>query len=200
LWQQSGIDLPANIAKAVPKRQAEYLAGRYLVRQLQSRLMLPQTAVISALDRSPVWPAGSSGSISHSHGAVWAGLSPQTGISLGLDVEQVFSDAQLCECADQILSQEEQYWLNKQPFSLPLMHTLAFAAKEALYKALYPDCQQIKEFTAAGVSAISPTRIELCLTEDWSPEWSAGQCISLDYWHHSGKVWVACEVIRRTQK
>lgn len=197
MWQQAGIALPAGVAKAVPKRQAEYLAGRYLVRQLQCKLMLAQTAVVNASDRSPVWPAGSSGSISHSQGIVWAGLSSQVDMSLGLDVEQLFNATQVQELGSQLLSPDEKRWLQSQPYPETLMYSLAFAAKEALYKALYPDCQKIKEFTAARVSAISASQLELCLTENWSAQWSAGQCITLDYWCNSGMVWLACEVKKR---
>ncbi len=159
--------------------------------------MLPQAAIVSAPDRSPVWPAGSSGSISHSQGFVWAGLSRQEDKSLGLDVEQLFSAEQVRELGSQLLSSDEQRWLHSQPYPETLLYSLAFAGKEALYKALYPDCQKVKAFTAARVSAISSSQLELCLTENWSAQWPAGQCITLDYWCHSGMVWLACEVQKR---
>lgn len=199
LWQEFCIELPELIEKSVEKRQAEHLAGRYLVKELQRQLDIHQATISNAADRSPIWPQGSSGSISHSRGSVWAGLSQNAEMSLGLDVEQFFTEKQVRELGGQLLSNEEMQWLRNQSLPLSLAYALAFAGKESLYKALYPDCQQLKEFTAAQVIGVSSTQIELRLTEDWSSNWSAGQSIIMDYWQSDEMVWVACEVTRRSR-
>ncbi|MGE1076349.1 hypothetical protein ACQJ22_27905, partial [Pseudomonas fragariae (ex Marin et al. 2024)] len=68
LFDRLDVAMPKLLAEAVPKRQAEFLAGRFLG---QAALTLfghdPQPIGIGNR-REPVWPSGISGSISHSHG------------------------------------------------------------------------------------------------------------------------------------
>ncbi|MDZ7871495.1 MAG: hypothetical protein U5L02_20265 [Rheinheimera sp.] len=56
-----GIELPAQIGQSVPKRQAEYLAARLLLRQLQQQLGLRPAQIQLQLtqDWSAGWCAGS---------------------------------------------------------------------------------------------------------------------------------------------
>ncbi|MCT2378183.1 4'-phosphopantetheinyl transferase, partial [Pseudomonas aeruginosa] len=84
----AGIQPPANILRAVAKRQAEFLAGRLCARAalfaLDGRAQTPAVGE----DRAPVWPAAISGSITH--GDRWAAaLVAARGDwrGLGLDVE-----------------------------------------------------------------------------------------------------------------
>ncbi|MGY3133877.1 hypothetical protein ACVWZM_004559 [Bradyrhizobium sp. USDA 4501] len=53
------------VAGAVEKRRREFAAGRYCARCALSQLGFPTVAIPSAPDRSPVWPAGALGSVSH---------------------------------------------------------------------------------------------------------------------------------------
>ncbi|MEW9905918.1 MAG: hypothetical protein AB2990_00800 [Candidatus Symbiodolus clandestinus] len=51
------------IGTAVPKRQAEYLAGRYLSRLLFTEQGLNLIQIPSGAHRQPLWPIGWLGSI-----------------------------------------------------------------------------------------------------------------------------------------
>ena len=194
------IELPLQIAQAVSKRQAEYLAARLLLRRLQQQLELMPVQILPGADRSPVWPAGQQGSVSHSGDLVLVGLGNSDGRRLGVDLEQWLTAAQYQELAPAILSAAEQQWCQRENSNMPLSQqlTLIFAAKEALYKALYPDCRQIMEFSAARVLAITASQILLRLTQDWSADWCAGNEIWLEYQTSPHGVQVLTEVSSRT--
>jgi 4'-phosphopantetheinyl transferase EntD len=78
----------SSVAKAVRHRQCEFATGRVRARELLVRLGLPDAVVPVGPDRSPVWPEGIVGSISHTHDlcAVTVARQAQTG-GLGIDVE-----------------------------------------------------------------------------------------------------------------
>ncbi|WP_208933319.1 4'-phosphopantetheinyl transferase superfamily protein [Rheinheimera sp. F8] len=200
LAADNAIAWPAQIAQAVPKRQAEYLAARLLLRRLQHQLGLTPAQILPGADRSPCWPAGQQGSVSHSGDLVLAGLGSHTGRRLGVDLEQWLTSAQYQELAPAILSADEQQWCQRENSNMTLAQqlTLIFAAKEALYKALYPDCRQIMEFSAARVMAITASQILLQLTQDWSADWCAGNEIWLEYQTSPHGVQVLTEVSSRT--
>lgn len=200
LAADNAIAWPVQIAQAVPKRQAEYLAARLLLRRLQQQLGLMPVQILPGADRSPCWPAGQQGSVSHSGDLVLVGLGHSAGRRLGVDLEQWLTAAQYQELAPAILSADEQQWCLRTNDNMPLSQqlTLIFAAKEALYKALYPDCRQIMEFSAARVLAITASQILLQLTQDWSADWCAGNEIWLEYQTNPQGVQVLTEVSSRT--
>ena len=68
------------VERAVERRRAEFSAGRQAARQAMGR----DVAIPMAIDRSPVWPEGVTGSISHAGG--WAMAAVGEGM-IGLDLE-----------------------------------------------------------------------------------------------------------------
>ena len=75
------------VARAVQTRRDEFTAGRAAARLAMERLGLPPQAVPAAPDRSPGWPDGLTGSISHAGGLCAAVLSRDPLHKLGLDIE-----------------------------------------------------------------------------------------------------------------
>jgi 4'-phosphopantetheinyl transferase EntD len=74
----------AHVARAVPRRQNEFAAGRALLRDLLGR----EVTIPVAPDRSPVLPSGVVGSLAHDREVVVAALSTEPDIAaLGVDVE-----------------------------------------------------------------------------------------------------------------
>ncbi|RVU40791.1 4'-phosphopantetheinyl transferase superfamily protein [Rheinheimera riviphila] len=199
------IVLPAQVCRAVPQRQAEYLAGRLLLRQLQLQLGLCTLQILPAADRSPQWPADQQGSLSHCGNELVAGLAAKPAYRLGVDLEKWLTQAQFNELGPAILSSVELHWCSRfvlqqqgpTLWSESQLLTLIFAAKEALYKALYPDCRQIMAFHAAEVRAVTGQQILLQLTVDWSATWCAGTEIWLDYQAEALLVQVLAEVRSR---
>jgi enterobactin synthetase component D len=75
LAKQYDIVLPPQIEKSVAKRQTEDLAGRVLLRQMQQQLGLTSMQILPGEDRSPQWPDGQQGLLSHTASDIFAGLS-----------------------------------------------------------------------------------------------------------------------------
>lgn len=136
-----GIDVPDDIKGAVVKRKAEFLAGRLIVKLALSALGLAvaRQQVGIAHDRSPLWPKGFVGSISHTTDfAVCCVAKAAAGRLIGVDSELILSTAMAQNLAVNIHNETELTVLTDAGFSAALATSLIFSAKESLYKALYP--------------------------------------------------------------
>lgn len=122
----------AAVERAVAKRRNEYFATRHLARLALAELTVPGCAILNNSDRSPRWPSGVVGSLSHTD--TWCGVAltrPTDGIcGLGIDLERVGSVS--LEVEQRISSAREL------SASDPTAASLRFSAKEALYKAIFP--------------------------------------------------------------
>ncbi|MEH3023183.1 MAG: 4'-phosphopantetheinyl transferase superfamily protein [Pseudomonas oryzihabitans] len=174
-----GAQPPDNLRRAVAKRQAEYLAGRLCAREALRRLTgSARVPGHRRQDRGPEWPAGQVGAITHSHGWAAAAVGQQQDyLGIGLDAESLLEPAKALRLVDQILTPDELARLHpcdesEQAFAI----TLAFSAKESLFKALYPQVQQMFFFQEAEVLAWERAsgRFAIRLLSDLSPRWSAG--------------------------
>ena len=126
------------VANAVAKRQAEFCSVRICARQLLARLGIDNFPLLPNRDRSPRWPDGIVGSISHTRGycAVVAARSGRL-VGLGLDVEQ--DDPLKPELIPLVCTDRERRWLETQPEGERYrIAKLIFCAKESSYKCQYP--------------------------------------------------------------
>lgn len=138
LFSQLEIYCPINIIKAMPKRKAEYLAGRYLCRLLLLSYGLPPLDIPIGKDRQPLWPEGWVGSISHSGNAAICCLIHRTQNQLiGIDIENWIARSTALDISSSIINSHE-YVLLSPLRTFEKIVTLAFSAKESLFKALYP--------------------------------------------------------------
>ncbi|CAG8867263.1 hypothetical protein PS627_02400 [Pseudomonas fluorescens] len=177
-FQRAGIEQTASLQRSVAKRQAEYLAGRVCARaallQLDGRDYVPGTHE----DRSPIWPTGVHGSITHGKGWAAAVVAAEGSCrGVGLDQETLIRDERAGRLASEILTQAEMQRL--APEHLGLTVTLTFSLKESLFKTLYPLTRQRFYFEHAEVlewSADGQARLRLLI--DLSPEWRHGQEIN----------------------
>lgn len=147
----------AQLAPCVKKRQTEHLAGRiaavYALREWGEK-----TVPGIGENRQPLWPAGLYGSISHSgHSAV--AIVARTPV--GVDIEAIFSAALAEELAESITTAQECARLRHTSLPFPLALTLAFSAKESLYKAFSARYPQLQNFHDAEVCAIDAQQITL---------------------------------------
>ncbi len=139
------------VQRAAPKRVAEYTAGRACARAALAQLGVAPLAIPSRADRTPVWPPGFAGSISHGAGRCVAVAAPLARVaSLGIDVEgALLHDATLyrhiCH-ADQLAALAARAEL-----PLPAWIALMFSAKEAFYKAWFPLTGRFLEFDEVRV-------------------------------------------------
>ncbi|NNE88696.1 MAG: 4'-phosphopantetheinyl transferase superfamily protein [Silicimonas sp.] len=133
------------IAKAIPKRQTEFAAGRRAARKALRSLGVPDAPIPAGPDRAPMWPKGTVGSITHDTGLALAVVAKACTIgALGIDLTEA---APLPgQTRNAILTPEEQ--------GLSEIDARAvFAVKECLFKALHP---QVKVFFGFDAAIVRP--------------------------------------------
>jgi enterobactin synthetase component D len=180
-FRQAGLTLPERLRSAAAKRQSEYLAGRLCAAAAITGLGLPAAYPERGEDGAPQWPAGVIGSISHSqgHALAVAGQDAQWR-ALGLDAEALIAPARARRLAGEILvaaeqAQFEALWATS-PEAAARYLTLAFSAKESLFKALYPLVGRRFHFPAACVALAAPgAPFVIELQQALAPGWLAGQ-------------------------
>lgn len=132
-----GIEARA-VADAVDRRRREFAAGREAARQALATLGVAPTPIPRADDRRPIWPAGLVGSISHAAGfaaAVAARDEDVAGVGLDIEAAAPLRD-DLC---GYVLTPTELRRRAAMPMVAGVPRCkVAFAAKEALFKAVYP--------------------------------------------------------------
>ena len=170
-------------ARAVAKRRAEFLAGRWAAREALAALGIEAIPGQSE-DGLPLWPVPATGSITHGADRALSAVARREDVrSLGIDAERLMRGAgpELCS---RICEQVELARLERE-LSLPRHHalTLAFSAKESLYKCLHPLIGRFMDFHAARVATVTHSvaggvlggELELELCVDWSPEFPQGR-------------------------
>ena len=127
----------ASVKDAVPKRVREFAAGRAFARRALLSLDVPLGPLPAKPDRSPRWPPGFAGSITHSSDYCAAAVARMTdALAIGIDVEDW--DRFDPSLAAQIFSPDEMrmHVPGTAPREMRCLGALIFSAKEALYKCL----------------------------------------------------------------
>ncbi|SFT46347.1 enterobactin synthetase component D [Kosakonia arachidis] len=154
------------LAHCALKRQTEHLAGRIAaLHALQEHGFSTIPAI--GLAGEPCWPQGVSGSISHSGQRAVAVVAPHP---VGVDIEAQFSPALCNELAVSIVTAQEQALLADCALPFTLALTLAFSAKESLYKAFSSLAQPFPGFACTHITAIDEQHLELCFLAEFSPQ------------------------------
>jgi enterobactin synthetase component D len=179
-FARSRLTPPPGIARAVPKRQSEFLAGRLCAASALHQLSGTASFPARGEDNAPCWPSGITGSITHSHG--WAAALVGHGDAwrgLGLDAEHLLSAERAERLAGEVLTPAELQHFRQLPAEQRAPYlTLCFSLKESLFKALYPLVQRRFYFHAAAlVEQADNGRVRLQLCEDLSAEWRLGSCL-----------------------
>lgn len=180
LYPAAGIPFPDELTRAVPKRRAEFLAGRYLARQVLARLGVARFTLPRGQDRAPCWPQGICGALSHNTDVVLCAAHPDSErfSGVGVDVETIMPAARAQSLWSAIVSDEEYRWLLTREMDFASALTLNFSAKESLFKALYPRVRRYFGFMDARMTRLDPVRqvFELALQTTLTPEYPAGRC------------------------
>jgi 4'-phosphopantetheinyl transferase EntD len=125
-------EAPAFASSVVKVRRASG-AARIVARQLLTRLGYPECPVPRAASGAPVWPAGVVGSLAHDARVAVATVGRSRDIgALGIDVEP--AECLPSELLEVVATPQERLEIGDDPFQGRLL----FAAKEAVYKAVYP--------------------------------------------------------------
>jgi 4'-phosphopantetheinyl transferase EntD len=125
------------VATAVKKRQSELAAGRVCARRALAMIGFVEAPLLSTRDRTPLWPAGAIGSISHTDGyrVAVAGLAR--------DFSGIGIDAEILGCVE--LKFWQEVFRVEEINRLQLLNesrqteisTVMFSAKEAFYKCQF---------------------------------------------------------------
>ncbi|MCG8709848.1 4'-phosphopantetheinyl transferase superfamily protein [Brenneria sp. 4F2] len=179
LFAEAEIPFSDMLARSVPKRRAEFLAGRCLAKQVLSKLGYAGFILNNAEDRSPRWPDDVSGSLSHNVNSVLcaAHIHSRDLPCVGVDIETFMSEKRAQELWPGLVDEEEYRWLNAQDDSFHRLLTLNFSAKESLFKALYPQIKHYFDFFDARMIALDNVgqSFELELLTDLTSEFHAGR-------------------------
>ena len=149
----------AELANAGRKRKAEHLAGR-----IAAAHALPDHTVPGiGPSGEPLWPEGVSGSITHS-GTQAIAVVTQYPALIGIDCETILSENEAREIKDGIIDTQEEPVLSRLGYPFALALTLAFSAKESLFKALFPRVQSWMGFESTRVTHLDDKALTLALT------------------------------------
>lgn len=143
------------VSRAVPKRVAEFAAGRACARRALAELAIVDFALAVGPDREPLWPQGVTGSITHTTGFCGVAVARQTEMaSLGIDAER--RGAVERRLWRQIATEPELRWLEGLPPARAAdMASLVFSAKEAFFKCQFPLTREWLGFSDVSVSVKS---------------------------------------------
>ena len=184
LYFRHGIRFPPQLAAAIAKRKSTYLAGRICAQRLFLHLGLATPAVDIPIgaDRCPVWPPGIIASISHtdSRAACIASTDPDM-LGLGIDIEGLLTVAQAAEVVSQLIDASEEAILRSAFPSFECGLSVAFSAKESLFKALYPSVGHFFDFNAARIRRVRVSSVELEIVEALSERLKPGSRLHVAY-------------------
>lgn len=153
----------AELSNAGRKRKAEHLAGRIAAAHALGAI---NERAIPGIGPSgePLWPEGVSGSITHSGTQAMAVVVRHPDALIGIDCEAILPDREAREIQDGIINAQEAMCLTRSGYPFALALTLAFSAKESLFKALFPKANTYMGFEWARVTELTEKTITLALS------------------------------------
>ena len=137
------------LTHAGKKRKAEHLAGRvaaFHALRAQGISHIPDIGE----NRQPLWPAGWHGSISHCGSTAIAVVSQQ---AVGIDLENIFTKTLSDELVESLVSSTEHRALVTSGLPFPLALTLAFSAKESVFKAALNEHAGFSDIKIASINS-----------------------------------------------
>ena len=188
LFEQLNVPFAENVQHAVPKRQAEYLVGRYCANKALTQLGKEVTEIRTGQHRQPLWPEGIVGSISHSNEAALACVSRSNHIiGLGIDLEEIVNSTSMEKIESSILTERDKQCFAGCTLPRETLFTIIFSLKESFFKAAYAQVGKYFDFDAVSVEAIDETNgiIHFCVNYNLSNTILKGQVYQGGY-----KLWI----------
>lgn len=152
-----------DLEKVCEKRRAEFLSGRSCAHAALMSLdhrFHQISRIAPKADRSPEWPDGVIGSISHSSRRALSAVCEARHLrGIGIDVETLLTSKECSEVEALVMTSDEARCLESLPWQERV--TTVFSAKESLYKALYPLTGVFLEFSDVVVRWGNSTRLVL---------------------------------------
>lgn len=167
LFNKAEICFPDNVKRAVIKRKAAYLAGRFAAKLCLERLTVTAQDITVGNHREPIWPAEIVGSISHTANHATVVVSRKCYYeSIGVDIERWLQAVDAKKISRSALRPNERALQVKSGFSYEEFTTLVFSAKESLFKALFPVTRSYFNFLNTEIISMDQTAktLNLALT------------------------------------
>ncbi|NME38881.1 enterobactin synthase subunit EntD [Enterobacter asburiae] len=174
----------AELSNAGRKRKAEHLAGRIAAAHALPARTVPGIGPSG----EPLWPEGVSGSITHSGTQAMAVVVRHQDALVGIDCEAILAEREAREIQDGIVDAQEAMCLTRSGYPFALALTLAFSAKESLFKALFPQVKIFMGFEWARVTEVTEKTITLALSRP-AGQYPEGKRFTLVWQHDNGNVW-----------
>lgn len=173
LFTELRIPCPPTIQRAARKRQAEYLASRWLVREIAALCGVDEFILTNDENRAPCWPAAFTASLSHTSGLVFA-LADTQKRAAGIDVEHWMNLEVAEETSNILMDEAEKQLLSSLSLPCAQATTLLFSLKESLYKALWPEVRHYIDFLQVRLVALDEQQhtATLQLEETFSARYS----------------------------
>ena len=179
-FRSAGIDCPAHIAAAVPKRQREFFYGRLCARAAMGPLRGDIPQIGTGRMREPLWPADLIGSITHAADMAAAVVLPVSmGYhGVGIDIENILGGPGAQEVRAIVANDGELRYLagfeGTLGANVPL--TLVFSAKESFFKAAHGEVRRYFDFDAIELEHIdlSARSMRFRVCEDLTPRLRRG--------------------------
>jgi 4'-phosphopantetheinyl transferase EntD len=145
------------IARALSHRRHEFRAGRAVARQALAQLGCAPMAILAHPQRDPIWPQGFLGSITHCERLALAIAAPASLIqAIGVDLED---DAGLDPRLVPMVCRADETAPQHHFAQLGIDHAkLCFVAKEAAFKAIFPQQRRAFGFDRLRVCFDIPDR------------------------------------------
>jgi len=150
----------AELSNAGRKRKAEHLAGRIAAAHALPDYTVPGIGPSG----EPLWPEGVSGSITHSGAQAMAVVVRHQDALVGIDCEAILPDREARDIQDGIVDAQEAMCLTRSGYPFALALTLAFSAKESLFKAHFPQVKTYMGFDCARIMTLDERTLTLALT------------------------------------
>ncbi|MFT4929647.1 MAG: enterobactin synthetase component D [Phenylobacterium sp.] len=176
-----GIDYPQKLNRAVPKRKAEFLAGRHCAKTLLAELGIHDFTIVPDKNRCPLWPPGIKGSISHSNTNALVMLTTRTDVlGVGIDIESVIKTKTMNDVKKSIIFDHEYDLLEQGDVSAETIFSLLFSIKESFFKAGYPSTGRYFDFDAVRITELdfATHTFKLTLCEELNPKLTKGMRFS----------------------
>ena len=186
MFEQTNIYCPEVIAHSINKRKAEYFVGRYLVANRLNELGFEYCTLESNIDRSPKFPCGAIGSISHCESLACVAVAPSYNPdreNLGIDVQKPISSDVCREIENMIVAGQEVDLAMSVGLTKEQAITLLFSAKEAIYKALAKFSTRDLNFTDAKLKQVNQNTMEFELSESIQLRTNTLEEIRCEYWY-----------------
>jgi phosphopantetheine--protein transferase-like protein len=184
LFSHLGIQFPASLIKAVTKRRAEFLAGRYCAETALQQLNIHNSVIGTGKHRNPLWPLNIKGSISHCDDYAIAVVTNRNDVlGIGVDIESKITEETFHKTRSQILSEAEIDLISFGKGKQTLAFAIIFSLKESFFKAAYPTIEKYFDFNAISVDEIDwdQQTIAFVLNETLHEKFKRGMLLRGDF-------------------